>query len=74
MTRYPTLATHPRADFGLWQPLVAGFRLGTATLGGADVTVEEHVFEGGHLWHDAFVERAGAFVDERIAASAADAG
>lgn len=45
-----------------------------ATLGGADVTVEEHVFEGGHLWHDAFVERAGAFVDERIAASAADAG
>lgn len=45
-----------------------------ATLGGADVTVEEHVFEGGHLWHAAFVERAGAFVDERIAASAADAG
>ena len=45
-----------------------------ATLGGADVTVEEHVFEGGHLWHFAFVERAGAFVDERIAASAADAG
>ena len=45
-----------------------------ATLGGADVTVEEHVFEGGHLWHFAFVARAGAFVDERIAASAADAG
>lgn len=45
-----------------------------ATLRGAEVAVAEHVFAGGHLWHDAFVERAGAFVDERIAASAADAG
>ena len=45
-----------------------------ATLRGAEVAVAEHVFAGGHVWHAAFVERAGAFVDERIAASAADAG
>ena len=45
-----------------------------ATLRGAEVAVAEHVFAGGHVWEDAFVERAGAFVDERIAASAADAG
>jgi predicted esterase len=29
---------------------------------GADVI--EHVFDGGHEWHDTFVARAGAFLDE----------
>jgi len=28
-------------------------------------TVAEHVFDGGHEWHEAFVARAGAFLDER---------
>lgn len=41
-----------------------------ATLRGAEVTVEEHVFEGGHGWDDSFVARAGAFLDKVIAASA----
>ena len=36
-------------------------------LRGAGVTVDEHVFDGGHVWHDAFVARAGTFVDDRIA-------
>jgi len=39
-----------------------------ATLRGAGVVVVEHVFEGGHLWDDSFVGRAGVFVDQRIAA------
>ena len=42
-----------------------------ATLRGAEVTVEEHVFEGGHVWDDSFIARASAFVDKVIAASAA---
>jgi len=37
------------------------------TLRSAGVTVEEHVFSGGHVWDDLFVSRAGAFLDERIA-------
>lgn len=41
-----------------------------ATLGGAGVTVAEHVFDGGHVWHDSFVLRAGAWVDQVIATSA----
>lgn len=44
-----------------------------AVLRGAGVTVAEHVFEGGHEWDESFVVRAGAFVDERIAASAVSA-
>ncbi len=39
-----------------------------AALRTAGVTVVEHVFEGGHVWHESFVARAGAFLDERIAA------
>jgi predicted esterase len=31
---------------------------------GADVV--EHVFDGGHDWHDAFVAHAGGFLDELI--------
>jgi predicted esterase len=34
----------------------------------AGVDVAEHVFDGGHEWHDAFVTRAGAFLDERSSA------
>ena len=32
----------------------------------AGVDVVEHVFDGGHDWHDAFVAHAGAFLDELI--------
>jgi predicted esterase len=32
----------------------------------AAVTVAEHVFEGGHVFAPEFIERAGAFVDERL--------
>lgn len=35
-----------------------------AVLRGAGVAAEEHVFEGGHVWADAFVDRAGAFLDQ----------
>ncbi len=45
-----------------------------ALLRGASVAVDEHVFEGGHEWEDTFIARAGAFVDERIAARAAPSG
>ena len=38
-----------------------------ATLRGAGVAVAEHVFEGGHVWHESLVARAGAFIDERVA-------
>lgn len=38
-----------------------------AVLRGAAVTVDEHVFPGGHVWDDTFITRAGAFVDARIA-------
>lgn len=31
---------------------------------GTDVV--EHVFDGGHEWHDEFVARAGVFLDERV--------
>ncbi len=44
-----------------------------ATLRGAGVAVAEHVFDGGHVWDDSFVARAGAFVDQVIAANAAPA-
>lgn len=40
-----------------------------AALRGAGVTVVEHVFDGGHGWDASFVSRAGAFLDDRIAAS-----
>ena len=36
-----------------------------AVLGGAGVTVAEYVFEGGHVWDSSFIDRAGAFLDER---------
>jgi len=39
------------------------------TLRGAGVAVVEHVFAGGHVWDDAFVVRAGVFVDEVSAAT-----
>ena len=32
-------------------------------LGAAGADVVEHVFDGGHDWHDTFVARAGAFLD-----------
>jgi predicted esterase len=35
-----------------------------AILRGAGVRVVEHVFEGGHVWDESFVARAGAFIDE----------
>jgi predicted esterase len=35
-------------------------------LQGAGVTVSEHVFEGGHVFSPAFIERSGAFVDELL--------
>lgn len=44
-----------------------------STLHAAGVTVIEHVFTGGHLWEESFIARAGAFVDQVIAASAASA-
>ena len=34
----------------------------------AGVSVEEHVFDGGHEWHPSFVTRAGRFLDERRSA------
>lgn len=40
-----------------------------ASLRTVDVTVIEHVFAGGHVWEESFVVRAGAFLDERIAAT-----
>ena len=45
-----------------------------ATLRGAGVAVAEHVFAGGHVWEETFVTRAGAFLDERIAAATAPSG
>ena len=35
-------------------------------LEGAGVTVIEHVFDGGHLWAPAFIDRAATFVDELL--------
>lgn len=32
----------------------------------ANVELVEHIFEGGHEWHESFVSRAGGFLDERI--------
>ena len=29
----------------------------------ANVAVTEHVFDGGHVWHDSMIARAGAFLD-----------
>ncbi|MDO8679646.1 MAG: hypothetical protein Q7R30_14035 [Acidobacteriota bacterium] len=40
-------------------------------LGAAGADVVEHVFEGGHDWHDAFVARAGEFLDKLIRPRAA---
>ena len=37
-----------------------------SALRGAGVTVEEHLFDGGHLWHDSFIARAGVFLDQRL--------
>lgn len=37
------------------------------SLATANVEFSEHVFDGGHNWHESFVARAGAFLDERIA-------
>jgi predicted esterase len=37
-----------------------------AALRPAGVDVVEHVFEGGHAWDDAFILRAGEFVDELL--------
>ncbi|MEO8679018.1 MAG: hypothetical protein ABI665_08230 [Vicinamibacterales bacterium] len=31
----------------------------------ANVKCEEFVFDGGHAWHESFIARAGAFLDER---------
>lgn len=45
-----------------------------AALRGAGVTVVEHVFEGGHVWDESFVARAGAFLDERRVATTAPSG
>ena len=33
------------------------------TLRAADVNPEVHIFEGGHVWEDSFVVRAGSFLD-----------
>jgi predicted esterase len=40
-----------------------------AALTRAGVAVDEHVFDGGHEWHDSFVRRAGRFLDERLSVS-----
>jgi predicted esterase len=45
-----------------------------ATLRGAGVGVAEHVFTAGHVWEESFIARAGAFLDERIAATTAPSG
>lgn len=37
-----------------------------SALRSAGVTVEEHLFEGGHIWHDSFIARAGVFLDQRL--------
>lgn len=37
-----------------------------AVLRESGTPVVEHVFDGGHVWHDAFVLRAGQFLDELI--------
>jgi predicted esterase len=37
-----------------------------AALNKAGTPVEEHVFEGGHEWAPAFIERAGKFVDRSL--------
>lgn len=38
----------------------------------AAADVVEHVFDGGHDWHDNFVARAGTFLDELIRSSGVD--
>jgi len=40
-------------------------------LGAAGADVVEHVFEGGHDWHDTFVARASVFLDQLIGARTA---
>jgi predicted esterase len=45
-----------------------------AALRAAGVAVTEHVFDAGHVWNEAFIARAGAFLDERVAATAAPSG
>jgi len=35
----------------------------------ANVEFVEHVFDGGHDWHESFIARAGAFLDERLQVS-----
>lgn len=35
---------------------------------GAGVGVVEHVFEGGHLWTPAFIEKSAAFIDQLVVA------
>jgi predicted esterase len=43
-------------------------RADIAALEGAGVDVQEHVFDGGHEWHESFVTRAGRFLDDRRSA------
>lgn len=42
-----------------------------STLRAAGVTVDEHVFTGGHVWEESFIARARAFLDERVATTIA---
>ncbi len=42
-----------------------------AALRAAGANVVEHVFDGGHDWHDAFVAHAGEFLDQRISPTTA---
>jgi predicted esterase len=45
-----------------------------AVLRGAGVTVDDHVFAGGHVWDETFITRAGRFVADRIATTAPSGG
>jgi predicted esterase len=45
-----------------------------SALRAAGVSVSEFVFEAGHVWDAAMIARAGAFIDERIAATNAPSG
>jgi predicted esterase len=44
-------------------------RADLAALTRAGVDAREHVFEGGHEWHESFLTRAGTFLDERWSAA-----
>ena len=45
-----------------------------AALRAAGTSVVEHVFDDGHLWDESFITRAGAFLDERVGATASPSG